>query len=36
VQAGYESKTLSFSRATAARNTREDQLRSFELLSLRK
>ena len=36
VQAGYESKTLSFSRATASRNAREDQLRSFELLSLRK
>ncbi|XP_010481777.1 PREDICTED: casein kinase 1-like protein 7 isoform X1 [Camelina sativa] len=36
MQAGYESKTLSFSRATASRNTREDQLRSFELLSLRK
>ncbi|CAH2046519.1 unnamed protein product [Thlaspi arvense] len=36
IQAGYESKTLSFSRATAARNSREDQLRSFELLSLRK
>ncbi|WZZ73086.1 hypothetical protein YC2023_084456 [Brassica napus] len=37
IQAGYESKTLSFSRATASsRNAREDQLRSFELLNLRK
>ncbi|CAN8247888.1 unnamed protein product [Cochlearia groenlandica] len=36
IQPGYESKTLSFSRATASRNNREDQLRSFELLSLRK
>nr|VDD30216.1 unnamed protein product [Brassica oleracea] len=36
VQPGYESKTLSFARATASRNAREDQLRSFELLSLRK
>ncbi|CAH8358103.1 unnamed protein product [Eruca vesicaria subsp. sativa] len=36
VQAGYESKTQSFARATASRNAREDQLRSFELLSLRK
>ncbi|EOA14944.1 hypothetical protein CARUB_v10028288mg [Capsella rubella] len=37
IQAGYESKTLSFSRATASKkNTREDPLRSFELLSLRK
>ncbi|KAF8104441.1 hypothetical protein N665_0172s0071 [Sinapis alba] len=36
IQAGYESKTLSFSRATASRNAREDQLRSFELLSLRR
>ncbi|CAH8323119.1 unnamed protein product [Eruca vesicaria subsp. sativa] len=37
IQAGYESKTVSFSRATASsRNAREDQLRSFELLHLRK
>ncbi|CAN8267631.1 unnamed protein product [Cochlearia groenlandica] len=36
IQAGYEAKTLSSSRATASRNPREDQLRSFELLSLRK
>uniref|UniRef100_A0A1J3JVG6 non-specific serine/threonine protein kinase n=1 Tax=Noccaea caerulescens TaxID=107243 RepID=A0A1J3JVG6_NOCCA len=40
IQAGHESKTLSktlsFSRATASKNTREEQLRNFELLSLRK
>ncbi|KAF5727006.1 casein kinase I-like [Tripterygium wilfordii] len=33
---GYESKTSSLMRGTAAKGTREDPLRSFELLSIRK
>ncbi|PIA36346.1 hypothetical protein AQUCO_03400322v1 [Aquilegia coerulea] len=34
VQPGFESKTSSFTRATAARGARDDPLRSFELLSI--
>ncbi|KAF5738961.1 Casein kinase I isoform delta-like protein [Tripterygium wilfordii] len=33
---GYESKTSSYTRGTTAKGAREDPLRSFELLSLRK